>query len=500
MKQLPKISMCNIKKQFKDTIVLDDVSVEIYPGEIHSFAGMNGAGKSTLMKILLGVYKPTSGRILMDGQEITFQTPQDANKAGISMVFQELNLFPDRTITENVLMDSFPVKYSFLQQKKAYRMCSDYLKEIGIELDPSVKVGTLSLAQKQLVEIAKCVKNNPKVLILDEPSSSLSQKEEKILYNILLSLRSRNIAIVFITHKMSEILDMADRISVLRDGKLISTGSMANYDMDIITNQMLGKAVSFNKNTVVKEFTEQDVILEARNISVPRMLNNISFKLHRGEILVITGLVGSGKSELARLLFGVNNKYSGELLINCKNVKITNPVNAVKNNLAYLPINRKEEGIFTNFTVKQNISVSILGELGFVLDNKREGEIANKCREAYGIKTSSLNAMIDSLSGGNQQKVILARWLAKQSKILLLDDPTRGIDVGAKQDIYDKLREMCNSGLSFLLISSEINEIMSIADRIIVMREGSIITEQYPRDLTDDKLLQYIMAGKIQAS
>lgn len=497
MKQLSKISMRNITKQFKGSLALDDVSIDIYPGEIHSFAGMNGAGKSTLMKILFGVYQPTAGQIFVEGKEVTFRNPWDANGAGIAMVFQELNLFADRTIAENVLMDMFPTKYGLLQWKKAYKMCADYLHELGMDFDPRAKVSTLSLAQKQLIEIAKCTKRNPQVLIFDEPSSSLSQEEEKILYKILLSLRDKNLAIVFITHKMGEILDMADRISVLRDGKLISTGPVGDYDINTITNQMLGKSVHFEKNNNIKEFSEKDVILEARNISLPLILNDISFKLHKGEILAITGLVGSGKSELVRLLYGVNGKYSGKLYINGEKTRISNPPKAVKKGLAYLPIDRKEEGIFSNFTVKQNISVSILGELGFVLNGKKETEVSNSCKEAYGIKTSSLDAMIESLSGGNQQKVILARWFAKQSKILFLDEPTRGIDVGAKQDIYNKLREMCSGGLSFLLISSEIDEIMNVADRVIVIREGKVITEQYPCDLTNDTLLQYIMAGKV---
>lgn len=497
MEKSPKISMRNISKQFGSaTMALDNVSVDIYSGEIHSFAGMNGAGKSTLMKILLGVFQPTEGKIFIDGKETVIRDPREANNYGIAMVYQELNLFMERSVAENVLMDEFPSKYGFLQWNKGYDECSRFLDELGIMLDVKAKVKTLSLAQKQLVEIAKCVKRTPQVLVFDEPSSSLSQEEEKILYRILRELRNKNMAILFITHKMDEILDMADRITVLRDGKQISSGSASLYNMDMITNQMLGKSIHFKKNEQVKHFTQEDIVLETQNLVLPHVFEGINFQLHRGEILAVTGLVGSGKSELARMLYGIyGNKYSGEIFINGKQIRCASPRKAIKNGLAYLPINRKEEGILHNFSVKQNISVTILDQLGFVLNRKKESDVSEHCRDVYRIKTNSLDDMIGSLSGGNQQKVILARWLAKEQNILILDEPTRGIDVGAKQEIYENLQKMTRMGMSFLMISSEIEEILSAADRIIVIRNGKIIAEGYPKDFDHDSLLQYIMAG-----
>ncbi len=497
MEKEPKISMRNISKRFGSASpALDHVSVDIYSGEIHSFAGVNGAGKSTLMKILQGVYQPTEGTILIDGKETVIRDPREANSKGIAMVYQELNLFVERSVAENVLMDEFPSKHGFLQWKKGYAECRRFLEGLGICLDVRAKVKTLSLAQKQLVEIAKCVKRSPQVLVFDEPSSSLSQEEEKILYRILRELRRKDMAILFITHKMDEILDMADRITVLRDGRLISSGPASEYDMDRITGQMLGKSISFEKNEQVKQFSEEDVVLEAKNIMLPKILDGISFRLHRGEVLAITGLVGSGKSELARMLYGIyGNRYQGEIYVNGKRISPSAPGKAIKCGLAYLPINRKEEGILHNFSVKKNISAAILNELGFILDRKKETAVAGHCRDVYGIKTGSLDDMIGSLSGGNQQKVILARWLAKEQSILILDEPTRGIDVGAKQEIYSNLKKMAGEGMSFLMISSEIEEILSAADRIIVIRNGRIITEGYPKDFDHDTLLQYIMAG-----
>lgn len=495
MEKKPKISTRNITKRFKGVLALNDVSVDIYPGEIHSFAGTNGAGKSTLMKIILGVYQPTSGMLFIDGKETLVNTPRDANEACIAMVFQELNLFVDRTVAENVLLDDFPVSFGILRWKKAFEMTALFLKELGIDIDARVKVNTLSLAQKQLVEIAKCVRRSPQVLIFDEPSSSLSQQEEKILYSILRSLKQKGMAIVFITHKMGEILEMADRVSVLRDGELISSGLADNYTIDDITKQMLGKSVRFAKNEQSVDYSTAPVVLKAQHICHGRILKNVSFQLHQGEILAITGLVGSGKSELVKTIYGVFGRHEGVVEINGQKVSITKPADAVEYGLAYLPINRKEEGIFFNFTVTQNISTSILDELGFLLSKAKERKVAQACQEAYDIKTSSLDAMIDSLSGGNQQKVILARWLAKNQQILILDEPTRGIDVGAKQEIYNKLKEIAKKGMSFLLVSSEVEEILSVADRVIVIRNGETICEEIPGNLTSDTLLQYMMAG-----
>ena len=492
----PKVSMRNITKRFGGALALDDVSLDIYSGEIHSIAGVNGAGKSTLMKVLQGVYPPTSGKIFIDGKETVLRDPRDANRYGIAMIYQELNLFVERSVAENVLMDMFPSKNGFLQWKQGYAECRAFLEELGIDIDPTVKVKTLSLAQKQLIEIAKCVKRNPQVLVFDEPSSSLSQQEEKILYRILLSLRDKGLAIMFITHKMSEILDMANRITVLRDGKLISSGPVSEYDMDKITDQMLGKSVHFDKVTEKKQFSDEDVVLEVENLSLPRVLEDVSFKLHKGEILAVSGLVGSGKSELARLLYGMYGpQYTGTVRIGGKPVKLNAPRTAIQNGLAYMPINRKEEGILHNFSVKQNVTASIIDKLGFWLNRDKETVIAEDSREKYGIKAASMDDSIGSLSGGNQQKVILARWLVKEQNILLLDEPTRGIDVGAKKEIYAHLRRLAQQGMSFLMISSEIEEILSSADRILVLRNGRVITEGYPSDFDYDTLLQYFMAG-----
>ena len=495
METKPVIELKNITKVFGGTRALDDVSINIYPGEIHSFVGVNGAGKSTLMKILLGVYSCDSGQILINGREVRFRNPEEANANGVAMVYQELNLFPKMTIYENLMMGRFiKTKWGMVNKKAGLAKSEEFLKSIGIPLDAARHVDELSLAQQQLVEIAKCVYQKPKILILDEPSSSLSYDEQKILHAIIRNLKVQGLSILFITHKMEELEELSDRITILRDGKKISEGPVSDYNLARITEEMLGKNINFDINTDAFNYTNVKNILEVEGLSCGKFARNVSFNLKEGEILAITGLIGCGKSEVARALFGILGKTDGSVSIGGRKAAIAKPTDAIANSIVYMPISRKEEGIFANFDVAKNISVSVLDRFGLFIRHKQEIDAAEQCCNDFNIKAAGIGAPIGSLSGGNQQKTILARWVSRKEKILLLDEPTRGIDVGAKREIYIKLRQLSREGMSILLVSSEVDEILGVAHRILVMRNGAIAAELFPHLTTKAEVMQYMMA------
>jgi ABC-type sugar transport system ATPase subunit len=495
MEAKPIVELKNITKTFGGTRALDDVSIDIYPGEIHSFVGVNGAGKSTLMKILLGVYGCDKGEILINGNKVHFRSPEEAIANGVAMVYQELNLFPKLTVYENILMGRFiKTKLGLVDKKAGLSECRKFLASVGIPLEAADHVDELSLARRQLVEIAKCVYQKPKILIFDEPSSSLSYEEQKILHNIVRNLRVQGLSILFITHKMEELEELSDRITVLRDGKKISTGPVAEYNLARITEEMLGKNINFSINTDSFDYNNAEEILGVEGLSCGKFVRNVGFSLKKGEILAITGLIGCGKSEVARALFGIFGKTEGTVSISGRKVNIVKPVDAIHHSIAYMPISRKEEGVFDNFDVTKNISVASLDRFGFFIRRRQEEEAALVCKNDFNIKAAGMNALIGSLSGGNQQKAILARWVSRKEKILILDEPTRGIDVGAKREIYIKLRQLSKEGMSILLISSEIDEILGVAHRILVMRNGAVSAELLPGSTTEAEIMQCMMA------
>lgn len=491
----PIIELKNISKSFGGTAALDDVSIDIYPGEVHSFVGVNGAGKSTLMKIMLGVFPCDSGQMLINGSEVRFRNPGEAIAHGVSMVYQELNLFPRMTIYENLMMGRFiKTPLGMVDREAGIAKCQEFLSSVGIPLDARTHVDELSLARQQLVEIAKCVFQNPRILILDEPSSSLSYGEQEILHSIVRNLKARGLSILYITHKMEELEQLSDRITILRDGKKISEGMAGEYSLSRITREMLGKGIDFDINTGGFDYKNAVEVLKVEHLDCGAVVKDISFTLHKGEILALTGLIGCGKSETARTIFGINGRVSGTVKVRGKPYAITRPADAIARSMGYMPISRKEEGIFVNFDVTQNISVAVLDRFGLFINRKKEAEIAEHCRNDFNIRTASMSAMIGSLSGGNQQKTILARWVSRCGDILILDEPTRGIDVGAKQEIYIKLRKLAGEGAGILLISSELDEILGVAHRILVMRNGKITAELSPRSTTEVEVMQLMMA------
>ena len=492
----PILEARNIFKSFGSNNVLEGVSVRFYPGKVHALLGVNGAGKSTLVKILQGIYQPDSGEIFLNGSGIVYNGPSDALHQGISMVFQELNVFGEMTVVENVIGNHKIKNHGLINWKACKAAVRAHLDELGIQIDENMLVKDLSLANQQLVEIARCIYEKPKILFLDEPSSSLSKEEEEILYRLIRKLKGTGICVVLITHKMEEVFSLCDQLSILRDGHVIAEGAVNEFDVEHITNDMLGKTVSIFKKSEVTNGNYQKKLLEVKGLSFPRKFHDISFDLFEGEILAFAGLVGSGKSDLARTIFGVNgNKYEGEIKINGKKYVPSTPYMASAQGIGYVPISRKEEGILTNFDAEGNLSSAMLEKLGFFIDKKRENEVAEQMMKEFNVHPQRLEQNIVNFSGGNQQKIVLARWVAAHKKIVLLDEPTRGVDVGAKQEIYDNLRRLASEGIGIIIFSSETNELLSSSDRILIMREGQIVKELITAKTSSEEILTYSIAA-----
>lgn len=488
------LSAKNIYKSFGSNNVLEDVSIAFYPGQVHALLGVNGAGKSTLVKILQGIYKYDSGSLAMEGAEVRFAGPFEAMEKGISMVFQELNLFGEMTVTENVMGNRMVKHSGLIDWKYSHNKVKELLESLSIDIDPRTKVKKLSLAQQQLIEIAKCVYTDPKVLFLDEPSSSLSKAEETILYDLVRNLKKKGIAIVLITHKMEEVFQLCDTLSILRDGKCVAEGLVSEFKLEDITAHMLGKAVEIFRRTSITNGDQDNILFEVKHLNYKNKLQDINLRLCKGEILAISGLVGSGKSDLARTLFGVNRGYTGEILLYGERLTITSPYEASRRGIGYVPISRKDEGILSNFTAQSNISISILDSLGFWIDRKREQAITMQMMEDFNVQPKNSDQNITYFSGGNQQKIVLSRWIAARKKLVLLDEPTRGVDVGAKQEIYDNLKRLAAQGVGIIIISSETDELLSSSDRILIMREGRIIKELITARTSSEEILQHSIA------
>ena len=489
------LSAKHIYKSFGSNNVLEDISIEFYSGKVHALLGVNGAGKSTLVKILQGIYKYDAGSLAMEGQEVRFAGPFEAMDRGISMVFQELNLFGEMTVTENVMGNRMLKHRGLIDWKGCHHKVKELLDSLSVAIDPRVKVKTLSLAQQQLIEIAKCVYTNPKVLFLDEPSSSLSKAEETILYDLVRNLRQKGIAIVLITHKMEEVFQLCDTLSILRDGKCVAEGRVDDFKLEVITAHMLGKAVEIFKRTKITNGDPEQILFEVQNLNYKNKLHDVSLQLSRGEILAVSGLVGSGKSDLARTIFGVNRGFTGDILLEGERLRIASPYEASAKGIGYVPISRKDEGILGNLTAQKNITISMLDKVGFLINRKKEHDITLHMMEDFNVQPKNTEQNITSFSGGNQQKIVLSRWIAANKKLVLLDEPTRGVDVGAKQEIYDNLKRLAAQGVGIIIFSSETDELLSSSDRILIMREGRIVKELITARTSSEEILHYSIAA-----
>jgi len=487
---------------FPGVVALKNVSFDIKKGEIHAIVGENGAGKSTLMNILSGVYHPDEGHIEFEGNIVKFRDPRDAQGVGIAMIHQELSLSRSMSVAENIYQGRMLKNaFGFIDRKRMVAECKKYLKSLGVEgVDPRTLVKSLSVSQMQLVEIAKAVSLNARLLIMDEPTSSLTAGEISILLNIMKSLKKDGVSILFITHKLEEVLEIADRITVLRDGNFIETLQKEDATLEKIVSLMVGRA--FEKKVhreFIKDYSDREVVLEVQKLSVANKVKDVSFKLYKGEVLGLTGLVGSGRTELLQGIFGMEKVNAGTVLLSGKPVAISHPSDAIKLGIGMVAENRKEQGMFLKLSVQDNMTIVHLKNLANALqfiNKKKAREIANHYVKLLSIKTPSLKQIANNLSGGNQQKTILARWLMHEPKILFLDEPTHGIDVGAKAEIYHLIDDLSKMGVSIILLSSELPEVLTLCDRIMVMHHGMLKGILSHQEADQVKIMNFILEDK----
>jgi len=464
-----------ISKFFPGVKALDNVSLRVRPGTVHALMGENGAGKSTLMKCLIGMYRPDKGTIKIKGEPVQFQDTMDALRSGISMIHQELNLVPYMTVAENIWLGREPMKFGFVDHARLNQKTQELLNRLNIRLKAERMVGELSIASQQMVEIAKAVSWDSDIVIMDEPTSALTETEVAHLFTIIRDLREQGKAIIYISHKMDEIFNITDEVSIFRDGSWIASDQTAKYTRQSLITQMVGRELTqlFPKfNSAIGE-----EVLTVRNLTCKDRFTDVSFSVRRGEILGVAGLVGAGRSEVMESLFGMESFDSGEILIDGVPVTIDSPSTAIEKGMAFLTEDRKKSGLFLVLSVMENMSIVNMpeysGKSGFVSHVKMAQDCMDQIRR-LNIKTPTMDQIINNLSGGNQQKVLIARWLLAQPKILILDEPTRGIDVGAKAEIYRLISELANRGVAIIMVSSELPEILGMSDRVMVMHGGRI--------------------------
>ena len=494
-----KLELKGICKSFPGVKALDNVQLSVRPGTVHALMGENGAGKSTLMKCLFGIYKMDAGEIYLDGEKIDIKDPDDSMSKGIAMVHQELQPVPARSVAENMYLGRFPTKcgpLKVIDHKKMYEDTAKWLKEVKMDFDPKAQLGSLSIGQMQSVEIAKAVSQQAKVIIFDEPTSSLSDNEVEALFRIMNDLRDKGVAMVYISHKMDEIKRIADDITVMRDGTYVGTWPAAEMTTDQIITKMVGRELT-NVYPPRENKPGDEVVMEVKNLCSihAKSFQNVSFQLHKGEILGFGGLVGAQRTELMEGIFGIRGIASGEIYMHGKKVKIKHPIDAMNAGIGLITEDRRGNGIFGCLSIKDNVGVSIYNKYlnaGFVLNHKKINEIVTSSIKKLSIKTPSMKEHISNLSGGNQQKVIVARWLANDPDVLIMDEPTRGIDVGAKHEIYEIMCDLAKQGKAIIMISSEMSELLGMSDRICVMCNGKLTGEvKEPEDMTQAKIMEY---------
>ena len=491
------LEMTGVCKSFPGVKALDHAQLKLRPGKVHALMGENGAGKSTLMKCMFGIYKMDEGQIKIDGQPVTIHDPMDALRKGIAMVHQELQPIPARTVGENIFLGRYPMKkflgiFPMIDHDKMYADTAALLKKVRMNFDPRQKVGELSVSQMQSVEIAKAVSANCRVLILDEPTSSLTQNEVEALFRIIEDLKAENVAIVYISHKMDEILRIGDEVTIMRDGQYIGTWDAKELTTDMIITQMVGRELK-NLYPPRANVPGEEVLRVENFTSInPKSFRNVSFTLHKGEILGVGGLVGAQRTELMEGMFGIRSHSQGKIYYRGKEMKINRPKDAIDNGISLLTEDRRGSGIMGVLSVADNISVASLQkylDFGIAINGKKVEKLVQDNVRVMNIKTPSSKTLIKSLSGGNQQKVIIGRWLLTKPEILLLDEPTRGIDVGAKYEIYCIIADLAKQGKSIIMISSEMGELIGMSDRIMVMCDGRVTGFVQGEEATQENIM-----------
>ncbi|MBN1478640.1 sugar ABC transporter ATP-binding protein [candidate division KSB1 bacterium] len=492
------LSAKKISKRFPGVTALEDVDLDIKSGQVHAIVGENGAGKSTLMKILSGVYQHYDGQIFLDGQKIAFKNPAEARQAGIAIIHQELNLLPHMSVAENIFLGREPInRFGFIDYNKMHTKTRTVLGYLKLDIPATTLVSSLRVGQQQIVEIAKALSLDARIIIMDEPTSAISEQEVAILFALIKDLVSKGVAIIYITHKLDELYKVGEHLTVLRDGKRVDSCLLAGLSRDDIVKKMVGRDIG---NYFVKNHqTSQDVVLHVVEMSLPQsgqstrfFLRDINLHVNKGEVLGIFGLMGAGRTELLETIFGLHPEATGHIKIAGHQVSITSPEHAIAAGIGYVPEDRKREGLILSMSIAHCVSLACIAQIlqyGF-LSTARENRLAAKYIDKLNIKTSGIAQNVETLSGGNQQKVVLAKWLATHPKVLLLDEPTRGIDINAKNEVYQIINQLAQSGLGIILVSSELPEILAIADRILVLSRGRITAEYAQQEASEEKILK----------
>jgi ribose transport system ATP-binding protein len=469
-----------VSKEFPGVLALNEVNLNLTGGTVHALLGENGAGKSTLIKIITGVYVADSGSMKVNGEEKSFNNPIESTEAGIAVVHQERNLIPEFSVEENITLHNPPLKFGIIDRAERTRLAKQALQTLGFEIDLNERVKNLSVAQMQLVEIAKALVTNAKIILLDEPTASITGSETKKLFDVVRKLKDQGTAVLFVSHKLEEVYEICDTVTVLRDGvSVLESKSLSDYKQGEIVDLMVGRHLAERKNVIRKIDRSKKPVIELKNLSTALGHRNINLSLYPGEVLGMYGLVGAGRSELARSILGLHAVTNGQILLNGDEVKIKNFRDALhKFRIGYVTENRKEEGLFLDFPVRRNISVTILSKILqklSVINPKKEDEVATKYVDRLGIKVVDNNQLALTLSGGNQQKVSVSKWLAAETKILVIDEPTVGVDVRTKASFHELITQLADEGLSIILISSDLAEMVAVADRILVMRRYELV-------------------------
>lgn len=492
------ISIC---KSFPGVKALSDVCIEFQKGEIHALVGENGAGKTTLMRVICGIYQPDSGEIHMESEPVKFQNPRMSQERGIAIIHQELNMPVNLTIAQYIFLGRTPTnRVGIVKKNQEISKCFEILELVDVHRHPSTKIYELTVAEQQLIEIAKALSQNSKLLIMDEPTSALNQQETNNLFKIIRSLQKKGVTIIYISHKLDEIFEIADNITIMRDGCVVGTHSIKECTRETIVMLMTGKTMDgnyFSRNAEAQEsLFEREPVLDVKELSSnSRKLKTVSFTLYKGEVLGIAGLLGAGRTELFRALFGADPQTRGEITLNGRPVRIRNTSDAVREGIMLLPEDRKVEGLILQMDIQSNVAIPSLKTISSVglVNKKKKRSMADTYIQQLRVKCTGTDQIVNNLSGGNQQKVVFAKWLAAHPKVLLLDDPTRGVDVGAKHEIYGLIRELANKGIGVIFVSSEMPELVGVCDRILVMRDGEIVSEAQGGAINENNLMMIAM-------
>ncbi|MDU7433352.1 MAG: sugar ABC transporter ATP-binding protein [Anaerococcus vaginalis] len=492
-----KIEMKDIYKSFGKNDVLKGVDFTLNDGEIHALVGENGAGKSTLMNILSGVLSKDKGEILIDGKEVDISDTNVAKKYGISFIHQELSDWPELTVMDNIFMNNEIKNGIFLDKAKMRKKCIELLERFDLDINPKTKVSELSVGQRQMMEIAKANLNKVNVLILDEPTSALTNNEIDKLFKLIKRLRDKNVSMIYISHRMEEIFSLTNKITVMRDGKSVSVMDTNKTDEREVVSYMVGRDIGDFYPEMDAEIS--DVKLELKNFNREGFFKDINIKAKKGEVLGISGLMGAGRTEIMRSVFGLDPKDSGEVFIDGKKIEIKNPADAIKNKIGFVTENRQEEGLILDESIRENISLLNFDKFSknSFIDKAKEKNLSDNLVDSFKVKTQSSESKISDLSGGNQQKVVFAKWYAIGPEILILDEPTKGVDVGAKREIYDLIKDLTKKAVSIILISSDLPELISLSNRIYVIHEGKIQGELLKKDASQEKIMTLATGGRL---